>query len=64
MFTVPRARSMTAAVGLAIGVVYMLALVWNTLLLRVMQQLHLNDLGKFCYDARASAHAPNVRGGR
>ena len=57
MQTVPQSRSRTAVLGLTIGVAYVtllfVVLVWNGLLLRAMQHLHLNDLGKFYYDAQA-----------
>ena len=57
MQTAPQSRSRTAVLGLTIGVAHVLllfvVLVWNGLLLRVMQYLHLNDLGKFYFDAQA-----------
>ena len=52
-----RQRSRTAVLGFLAGLCYVLvllvALAWNSILLGVMQDVHLNDLGKFYYDARA-----------
>lgn len=39
--------------GLVYGGLVLVALLWNSMLLGIMQRLHLNDLGKFYYDARA-----------
>ena len=36
-----------------------LSFIWNVLLLRTQLALHLNDLGKFYYDARAFAADPS-----
>ena len=60
MQTVPQSRSRTAVLGLTIGVAYVtllfVVLVWNGLLLRVMQHLHLNDLGKFYGSSHERMH--------
>lgn len=48
-----RPRWRVVLLGVAVGSIYAIALFWNASMLRLMWELHLNDLGKFYYDARA-----------
>jgi hypothetical protein len=48
-----RPRLRLVLLGVAVGSIYAIALFWNAIMLRSMWELHLNDLGKFYYDARA-----------
>lgn len=50
-----RAVLLASLIGVGWVIVLIVVLMWNSILLNGMQNLHLNDLGKFYYDARAFA---------